>query len=119
MPSNPTLDLERLIAYFRGSAFEYLALRHPSASLTLHREPAVAAIAVIAPSVGVIGPLCGSARWGHAGDEVRCGEPLFSIRRFRSVVEVCAPASGRLARVHHDAGCFVEYGQALASIEPD
>ena len=119
MPTPSTLDLERLIAYFRSSAFEHLTLEHPGGSLTLCREPAAATIPLLAPSVGVIQPACASARLPRAGDQVKHGEPLASIRRFRSVVQVRAPANGRLASVHLDAGRFVEYGEVLVVIEPD
>ena len=119
MPSDSTLDIERLIAYFRTSAFEYLALRHRRGSLTLQREPAAAPITVLAPSVGVIQKAAATERVARAGDAVRYGDALFSVRRFQSVVEVLAPASGRITFAHLDAGGFVEYGQALAVIDPD
>jgi biotin carboxyl carrier protein len=119
MPPQPTLDLERFIAYFRSSSFDYLALRHPGGSLTLEREPASPGVPLLAPSVGLLEPPAESASLPRSGDEVTSGAWLFSIRRFDSVVAVHAPASGRLASAHLEPGSFVEYGELLGMIDPD
>lgn len=121
----------RLIDYFQGSRFEYLALDYAGGSLRLTRAGAArertfsdarvsAAIIeptrVLSPSVGVVELPAGRERFAAAGEHVTEGEALFAIRRFRNVVAVSAPATGHVGSTLVSVGDFVEFGQPLTSV---
>jgi hypothetical protein len=117
MADSQTVDFYSLLQYFNASSFDYLSLEHAGRSLRLCRAPAVLAAPLQSSSVGVIDCAPGRAAWPHVGDQVRAGEPLFAVRRFKTVVRVDAPAAGTIACLSVAPGEFVEFGQALATIE--
>jgi len=114
--------IERFIAYFHDSGFEYLALDFDGYSVRLSREPlpqgAAASdrqsVGIVGPSVGFIALANGREHFPRAGVAVVAGEPLFTLRRFKSTMDVQAPAAGILRSVLVEEGSFVEYGQTLA-----
>lgn len=53
------------------------------------------------------------------GDVVMLDAPLVSMETAKAVVEVPSPFSGRLAKVHGQAGDVIETGRALAEFEID
>lgn len=119
MPQMPTIDLVRIIEYFDASAFAYLALEVNGERLCIERPARVPAIPVTATTVGTVYPCTPDGAFPRSGDRVTRGQPLFALRRFRSVVDVPAPCDGRLEAIHVNAGQFVQYGDALASIACD
>jgi len=53
------------------------------------------------------------------GGTVRLDEPMVSMETAKAVVEVPSPFSGKLAKVHGDAGDVIATGAALAEFEID
>ncbi len=51
------------------------------------------------------------------GEPVQAGEPLVQVESDKAVVDIEAPAAGRLARVAQPVGSRVPVGQVLAVIE--
>jgi len=117
MPAQRTIDFDGLIKYFEGSCFEYLELEHAGHCLRLCRHAPQAPTPLFAPSVGTIDLAPGRACLPQIGDKVSRDDCLFTIRRFKAVVEVIAPANGSLASIAIERGSFVEFGQPLAAIE--
>lgn len=134
-PKGPDGRFQRLVEYFQGSRFQFLALDYAGHSLRLSREErpsagsahrdvregAAAAVTsgvatVLAASVGFVDLPPGRNRFPEAGESVAAGDCLFVIRRFRSEIEVRAGAAGLLASVMIGKGAFVEFGQPLATI---
>jgi biotin carboxyl carrier protein len=115
------MTLEKLIAYFHGSRFDYLALDFAGVSLRLARNEALSAAQsvvheVLAPSVGFMEPAAGRDRFPTTGTIVAEGEPLFTLRRFRDTIEVKAPGAGTLGVVATQ-GAFVQYGECIAAVK--
>lgn len=134
-PKAPEARFQRLVEYFQGSRFQFLALDYAGHSLRLSREQhssagsahredceqgavtATSGVAmVLAASVGFVDLPPGRDRFPEAGESVAAGDCLFVIRRFRSEIEVRAGAAGLLASVLIGKGAFVEFGQPLATI---
>jgi 2-oxoisovalerate dehydrogenase E1 component len=58
--------------------------------------------------------------WKKAeGDAVQAGETVAEIETDKSVVEIEAPATGRLARIIEPAGAVVKMGERIGVIQPD
>jgi 2-oxoisovalerate dehydrogenase E1 component len=58
--------------------------------------------------------------WKKAeGDAVRAGETVAEIETDKSVVEIEAPATGRLAQIIEPAGAIVKMGGRIGVIQPD
>ena len=112
-----TVDFDSLLRYFNASCFDYLSLEHAGRSLQLCRAPTVQAAPLRSSSVGVVDRASGRTTWPRVGDQVRAGEPLFAVQRFKSVVQIDAPGAGTIACLSVAPGDFVEFGQALARIE--
>jgi pyruvate dehydrogenase E2 component (dihydrolipoamide acetyltransferase) len=53
----------------------------------------------------------------HEGDAVSSGQPLVQIESDKAVIDIEAPAAGRLVRVVQPVGSRVPVGQLLAVIE--
>lgn len=51
------------------------------------------------------------------GEDVRADQPLVSVETAKAVVEIPAPVSGRLGKIHFETGDLVEVGQVIASFE--
>lgn len=124
-PKGPDGRFQRLVEYFHGSRFQFLALDYSGHSLRLSREQHSSAgsarrdvrvATVLAASVGFVDLPPGRNRFPEAGERVAAGDCLFVIRRFSSKIEVRAGAAGLLASVLIGKGAFVEFGQPLATI---
>jgi biotin carboxyl carrier protein len=117
--------IERLIAYFHASRFQYLALEYGECSLRLARnhQPDVGSAGethrteVEASSVGFVDLAAGREKFPQAGATAAEGEPLFSIRKWKSTIEVRAGSAGVIESVAVSRGEFVEYAQLLATIK--
>lgn len=115
-------SFEGIIAYFRNSRFEHLALDYAGGSIRLSRDTpgtdiaATDRVEVRASTVGFVELPPGRARFPEAGDRVSENEVLFAIRGFRNVVTVSAAAGGTLDSVLVSAGIFVEFAQPLATV---
>lgn len=115
--------LERVATYFERSAFDYLALSYRGHALTLLRESAAreqgVTTAVVAAGVGFVEPAPGRESWPAPGDSIAAGDCICVLRRFKTRLEVRAPAAGLFAGAAVEIGAFVEHGQPLATIIGD
>ncbi|MGH7775731.1 MAG: lipoyl domain-containing protein, partial [Candidatus Dormibacterales bacterium] len=72
---------------------------------------------VIMPALGMAQETGVLVAWLHReGEEVAQGDPLMEVETDKAVVEVEAPASGRLAAVTAGVGDEVPVGQVMAVI---
>ncbi len=51
------------------------------------------------------------------GDVVEADQPIVAVETAKAVVEVPAPVTGKVARIHHKEGDIVEVGSVLVSFE--
>ncbi len=117
--------LERVLERYRDGPFAYLALEYEGCSLLLSSAAAPAEargvvaqpVPILAPSVGLVDPAPGRQHLHGPGDRVAKGDLLFVLRRFKRSIEVKAAATGRV-QLSVAPGEFVEFGQALGTIEP-
>lgn len=110
------MDHAALLRFFRRSSFTFLALEVGGESIVLRRTQAASAIVVTAPGVGYVEPPRGAVELPAPGDEVRQGEVLMRLKRFRSHVDVVAIADGEIERVEVETGTFCEFGTPLLRI---
>jgi acetyl-CoA carboxylase biotin carboxyl carrier protein len=55
----------------------------------------------------------------NTGDRVKVGQVLCIIEAMKLMNEIEAEVAGEIAKVHHENGQPVQYGEALFSIRPD
>lgn len=115
--SGPILDFARILDYFDRSPFDYLALDAGGQSLRLQRAAPPVTLALPAPGLGTVVALPATAL-PKPGDRVVRGQPLFALRRLKTLIEVQAPHDGEIASIDVAAGQFVEFGQVLARVVP-
>jgi 2-oxoisovalerate dehydrogenase E2 component (dihydrolipoyl transacylase) len=53
------------------------------------------------------------------GDSIKLDAPLCSMETAKAVVDVPSPYTGKVVKLHGDAGDIIETGSALADFEPD
>jgi biotin carboxyl carrier protein len=129
--SDPITEIRALLMHFTRSGLKDMYLR--SADLTVFMaqpggadnpmqiaaepvaEGAAAAdpVYVTAPHIGLFAPICA------VGDVVTAGLIIAMIDVLGRQTEVTSPASGRVTALPFGAGELVEFGEAVAEIEPD
>jgi acetyl-CoA carboxylase biotin carboxyl carrier protein len=102
---------------------------HPAAPADSAAAPASAAAApeasdlvvVRSPMVGTFfrAPDPNSPPFVNTGDRVKVGQVLCIIEAMKLMNEIEAEVAGEIAKVHHENGQPVQYGEALFSIRPD
>ena len=115
-----------------GSAAPFVSLvPHPAGSAAVAPAaaptPAPAApeasdlVLVRSPMVGTFfrAPDPNSAAFVNTGDRVKVGQVLCIIEAMKLMNEIEAEVAGEIAKVHHENGQPVQYGEALFSIRPD
>ena len=86
----------------------------------LRRSKDVALVAKEIPKVGLVMEAVRVIRWlKKVGDTVALGEPLVEVETEKSVVEIEATASGRLAEILVQVGQEASVGDQIARIEAD
>jgi len=106
----------------------------PFVSLVPHPAPPAAAstpapaapeasdlVLVRSPMVGTFfrAPDPNSPPFVNTGDRVKVGQVLCIIEAMKLMNEIEAEVAGEIAKVHHENGQPVQYGEALFSIRPD
>jgi acetyl-CoA carboxylase biotin carboxyl carrier protein len=78
-------------------------------------------VVVRSPMVGTFfrAPDPNSPPFVNAGDRVKVGQVLCIIEAMKLMNEIEAEVAGEIAKVHHENGQPVQYGEALFSIRPD
>jgi acetyl-CoA carboxylase biotin carboxyl carrier protein len=78
-------------------------------------------VLVRSPMVGTFfrAPDPNSPPFVNAGDRVKVGQVLCIIEAMKLMNEIEAEVAGEIAKVHHENGQPVQYGEALFSIRPD
>jgi acetyl-CoA carboxylase biotin carboxyl carrier protein len=78
-------------------------------------------VLVRSPMVGTFfrAPDPNSAPFVNTGDRVKVGQVLCIIEAMKLMNEIEAEVAGQIAKVHHENGQPVQYGEALFSIRPD
>jgi oxaloacetate decarboxylase alpha subunit len=78
-------------------------------------------VVVRSPMVGTFfrAPDPNSPVFVNAGDRVKVGQVLCIIEAMKLMNEIEAEVAGEIAKVHHENGQPVQYGEALFSIRPD
>ena len=114
-----------------GSAAPFVSLvPHPAGSAAVAAAaptPAPAApeasdlVLVRSPMVGTFfrAPDPNSPPFVNTGDRVKVGQVLCIIEAMKLMNEIEAEVAGEIAKVHHENGQPVQYGEALFSIRPD
>ena len=115
-----------------GSAAPFVSLvPHPAGSAAVAPAaaltPAPAApeasdlVLVRSPMVGTFfrAPDPNSPPFVNTGDRVKVGQVLCIIEAMKLMNEIEAEVAGEIAKVHHENGQPVQYGEALFSIRPD
>ena len=104
---------------------------HPSGPAVAPAAPAPAPVpaapeasdlvVVRSPMVGTFfrAPDPNSAPFVNTGDRVKVGQVLCIIEAMKLMNEIEAEVAGEIAKVHHENGQPVQYGEALFSIRPD
>jgi acetyl-CoA carboxylase biotin carboxyl carrier protein len=78
-------------------------------------------VVVRSPMVGTFfrAPDPNSPSFVNTGDRVKVGQVLCIIEAMKLMNEIEAEVAGEIAKVHHENGQPVQYGEALFSIRPD
>jgi acetyl-CoA carboxylase biotin carboxyl carrier protein len=78
-------------------------------------------VVVRSPMVGTFfrAPDPNSPPFVNTGDRVKVGQVLCIIEAMKLMNEIEAEVAGEIAKVHHENGQPVQYGEALFSIRPD
>ena len=78
-------------------------------------------ITIEAPMVGTFyrASAPGAAPYVNEGDVIKQGQVLCVIEAMKLMNEIEAEVEGEIAKVHHENGQPVQYGEALFSIRPD
>jgi len=78
-------------------------------------------VLVRSPMVGTFfrAPDPNSPPFVNTGDRVKVGQVLCIIEAMKLMNEIEAEVAGEIAKVHHENGQPVQYGEALFSIRPD
>ncbi len=78
-------------------------------------------VLVRSPMVGTFfrAPDPNSPAFVNTGDRVKVGQVLCIIEAMKLMNEIEAEVAGEIAKVHHENGQPVQYGEALFSIRPD
>ena len=100
---------------------------HPAAAAPTAAAPAPSApeasdlVVVRSPMVGTFfrAPDPNSPPFVNTGDRVKVGQVLCIIEAMKLMNEIEAEVAGEIAKVHHENGQPVQYGEALFSIRPD
>ena len=105
------------IAPTRAAGEHYVGAGAPAAG------PAVqsALKEIRSPMVGTFfrSPDPNSPAFVNTGDRVKVGQVLCIIEAMKLMNEIEAEVAGEIAKVHHENGQPVQYGEALFSIRPD
>jgi len=82
-------------------------------------DPALLPGAVTSPMVGTVylSPEPGSAPFVAVGDQVTEGQTLLIVEAMKTMNQIPAPASGRVARILVENGAPVEFGAPLMVID--
>jgi oxaloacetate decarboxylase alpha subunit len=112
-----------------GPAAPLVVAAPPPAAPLMPVPPAAAPAAPEATDVVVVrSPMVGtffrapdpnSPPFVNAGDRVKVGQVLCIIEAMKLMNEIEAEVAGEIAKVHHENGQPVQYGEALFSIRPD
>ena len=78
-------------------------------------------VLVRSPMVGTFfrAPDPNSPSFVNTGDRVKVGQVLCIIEAMKLMNEIEAEVAGEIAKVHHENGQPVQYGEALFSLRPD
>ena len=95
---------------------------HPPAQAPAPAAPEANDLVVVrSPMVGTFFRAAdpNSAPFVNTGDRVKVGQVLCIIEAMKLMNEIEAEVAGEIAKVHHENGQPVQYGEALFSIRPD
>jgi acetyl-CoA carboxylase biotin carboxyl carrier protein len=91
----------------------------PAPAPAVHEDNDLAVVR--SPMVGTFfrAPDPNSPPFVNTGDRVKVGQVLCIIEAMKLMNEIEAEVAGEIAKVHHENGQPVQYGEALFSIRPD